>query len=256
MPKSSTLSSPLAGQEDVVGLDVAVDHAARVGPGEHVAQGVAEGQDLARREPPAAAVAGLEGLADQQLHHEEGAAVVRDVVVDHPHRARMLEGVGDVGLAHEPLAVRRVAAELGAQHLERDAVAVAVDRQVHRRHPARADHPDDLVAVAEHAADAVLGRVSPRRSDADHRGRVLHEHGGPDVWWSGRRSGRGRARLEARRREAGRGAVFFEGSRFFDGRGGRRPSPGHDHPHSPLRVFSAGRTPRAVAAGGLRRGRG
>ena len=82
MPKSSTLRRPSLEHEEVVGLDVAVDDALRVRRGEHVEQLVDEAQQLASRPRRRAWRASSEsGVALEQLHHQEGRAVLGDVDV-------------------------------------------------------------------------------------------------------------------------------------------------------------------------------
>ena len=84
MPKSSTLSTPARVTKRFVGLDVAVDDALVVRGREHVEELVGDAQHLAAAEAPVAPrfQRSLERLALEQLHHQEGRAVRRDVVVE------------------------------------------------------------------------------------------------------------------------------------------------------------------------------
>ena len=84
----------------------------------------------------------------------------------------MLEIRRDANLGEEPIGPE-LRAELGVEHLERDASVVAqVAREVDRRHSAGADLALDLVAPRE-------GRI--QLTDRFHRGAVIHH------WWRRRR---------------------------------------------------------------------
>ena len=74
-----------------------------------------------------------QGLALEQLHHEEDEIPVV-LVVEDGDDARVLHLVGDVALAQEPRADRLVARELRVQELDGDPLAVAVARRPDRGH--------------------------------------------------------------------------------------------------------------------------
>jgi len=151
------LEHALLREEQVVGLEVAVDGPARVRRGHHVEQLPGDRHRLARRErAPRAGQAALQRLALEQLHHQERRAILGLVVVDDAHDTRVLDRVGRVALAHEARADVLVGPQLGAQHLEGDAVPVAVHGEVHGGHPAGAEHPLDAV-LAQRLPHATLG---------------------------------------------------------------------------------------------------
>ena len=179
------LEDAIGREEEVLRLDVAVDDPLGVGRREHVAELVRERQDLAWREVAGRALgAHVERLALEQLHHQEGGAVVGHVVVDDAHRAGVPDGVGDVALAEEARAGVGVGGRLRVQHLHRDPVAVAVHAEVHRAHPPRAEHALERVLAAEHGADPALRALleggeghSTRRLPERARRRLRRERG-------------------------------------------------------------------------------
>ena len=135
-------------EEDVLGLDVAVDHPVAVRVLERVgrlagdAERVLERELFLAREPVAEAFAFDEG-------HGEPELAGRLARVEHREDVRMLEPGGELDLAQEPLGAQR-RGELGVQHLERDgAVVPQVVREVDRGHAAAAELALELVAVRE-----------------------------------------------------------------------------------------------------------
>jgi hypothetical protein len=163
IPKSSTLGhhrARLAGEEDVVGLEVAVDDAALVGDRERRAHREGDVDDLGHGHRPALDPR-AQRLAVEKLQRQEGQPV------DLAH----VEAIGDVGVLQargdacfldEARRDGGVAAE--GQHLEGHALVEALAaRFEHRPHAPLAELADDLV-VAEaragseaHAERAVLG---------------------------------------------------------------------------------------------------
>ena len=136
-------------EEQVRRLDVAMDDVLLVRELEDLEETVHVAEHLVDDETTAEAHAPLfEGLAFEQLEDEERDAVLIDVVVEHAHRAGVLEEVREIGLAHE--ATRDVArlAEVIVEELDGDAVAVAMRRSEHHRRPAYAQHLFDEVLAA------------------------------------------------------------------------------------------------------------
>ena len=135
-------------EEDVVGLEIAVDDAQRVRdrePGEDLERDVERERAI---EAVLAIEALLERLAGEELHHEERSArVLLDVGHRHDVEApdlrrhpRLLDEARD-----EPLPAR----ELGVEHLHRDARPEgAVASLVDGAHPAFRDRADDTVLTA------------------------------------------------------------------------------------------------------------
>ncbi len=103
MPKSSTFSCRLAREEEVLRLEVAVDDARARARRRARRAGRRRCASTSRTEPAArlARAARLDGLALEQLHHQEHGAVLGDVVVEHPDAPGCSTRVGDVALAQE-----------------------------------------------------------------------------------------------------------------------------------------------------------
>ena len=97
----------------------------------------------------------LDARAFEELHDEEGDAVLGDVVVRHEHRAGVLHGVGRVALAQEARANRRVAAQVREQHLDRELGAVAVRGAVHDGHSPDADERIEPVLAVQRRAETL-----------------------------------------------------------------------------------------------------
>ena len=137
MPKSATTGCPSL-EQNVLGLEVAVDHAVRVrvveraGDGDRDADRFVDRQLLLALEPRA------ERLALDVRHHieEQPVGVAR---VEQRQQVRVLEVRGDLDLAEEPLDAEH-GAELRIEHLERDvAIVLEVAREIDGRHAAAPD---------------------------------------------------------------------------------------------------------------------
>jgi hypothetical protein len=150
---------PAAGPDEkqVLRFEVAVHDAARVRDAQDVEDVVGDPQEfeLAHRGPALQAV--LQRLAVEELHHEVRRASRRaggnDVVVEHLHCARVIDAVGGVALAKEPLAHFAVPRQVGVKELDGAARAVAMARRVHGGHAADAEKALEGPLVVEHAAD-------------------------------------------------------------------------------------------------------
>ena len=135
-------------QQDVLGLDVAVDHALPVGVVErrgHLGgdpDGVGDGELLLAVEPVA------QRLAVDERHDVEQVAVGL-ARVEQRQDVRVLEVGGELDLGQEALGADH-GGELGAQHLERDAAVVAdVLGEIDGRHAAGADLTVQAIAVRQ-----------------------------------------------------------------------------------------------------------
>ena len=135
-------------QQDVLGLDVAVDDAVAVGVVERRgglggdAHRVGHGQLLLAADPVA------DGLALDERHDviEEAVGVAR---VDESQDVRVLQVGGGLDLGQEAFGADD-GAEFGAQDLDRDlAVVLDVLGQVHGGHAARAEFALESVAIGE-----------------------------------------------------------------------------------------------------------
>ena len=140
---------------DVVGLEVAVDDAARVREldgethaGERREQLVARPLAHGRRDAAVQLADDLfERLAEHAAHREVRAAVRVASEVVHRHDRRMLELTLDARLADEARASVQLAAPLRADHLHRDVATDAViGAEVHLAHSPFAEPVADLVA--------------------------------------------------------------------------------------------------------------
>ena len=171
-PKSATFTRPptIVGDEDVLGLDVAMDHAGAVGGGERRDDRLEQRQRLGRRHRGLGADHVAQGVAGDQLHHQvEGAAL--DVRV-----LALVEDVDDVGvrepgrgpgLALEAVGELRVVAEAAVHGLDRaHAVEADVDGLVDGGHPAARDPATDPVATVEEVPGQGVGERGAARVGA------------------------------------------------------------------------------------------
>ena len=140
------LHPALVGDEQVVGLDVAMGDVARVGRGQAIGglAGVVHG--LAHRQWP-----GVEPLAQraalQQLEHDVAVLLGAAEVVDGQDVGMRQRGHG-LGLALEAREGRGIVGHLRRQDLQRDiAVEARIAGPVDLAHAARAHERHDLVAV-------------------------------------------------------------------------------------------------------------
>ncbi len=185
----------VGGEEDVGGLDVAVDDAAGVGSGEAVGGLGDDRQGLGWRERTAADP-GAQALAAAEGHGDEHAAVL--ALADVVDRADVgaVEGRGGPGFVDEALAGLGVVGELGREELEgHGAPELEVVGLVDDAHGAAADLSEDAVFAAGDqgaGAEAALERVDGRgeRERLVRRGRV-----------------RGGVRLRTRERSRARPAI-------------------------------------------------
>ena len=145
------VSALLAGDHDVLGLDVAVNDAAGVAVLERLGgldRDVEHFSQAQRAVPEHVSQA----RAHDERHHEEVGPFVATDVVDR-NDAGVIHLRDDLRLALEPLlGVRRQLA--GSDELDRDvAVQARVARPVDDTHPAAADFRHDLVAIGELRVD-------------------------------------------------------------------------------------------------------
>jgi hypothetical protein len=124
-------------QEDVLGLEVAVDDAAAVRGVQRRGDLAQQPQRLLGRQPTVPLEPRVEGLALEELHHDVRATVGVVAEVEDLHDA----GIGDRGgrarFVEEALHDVLVRGQVGLQHLHRRAATEQrVLGQVHRPHPA------------------------------------------------------------------------------------------------------------------------
>ncbi len=162
----------VAVEQDVVGLDVAVDHAALVRVVERVGDLAHQPPHLVHRQAPFPGQQPRQAPARDQRHHQPGHAVALAHVVD-GHDVRVRQPRRSVGLAREPGPHRGVVRQVGRQHLEGDQpLEPPVPGAVHDRHAAAADLLQQLVVIARRGDDPVPERVR-------HRGRLWNSVGTP-----------------------------------------------------------------------------
>ena len=149
------LETALLRDEEVVGLDVAMNDALLVRGGEHVEQLLADLEHVRERKPSALAYAPrLEELSLEQLHHEVGVAVLGRVVVEDAHDTGVVDLVRGVTLLEKTAARVGVARELGMEHLDGGAAPVVhVRGGVNGPDAAARDARVDTPAVAQDATD-------------------------------------------------------------------------------------------------------
>jgi hypothetical protein len=155
MPKSSTFTA--LRHEHVLGLDVAMHDAPRMRCTQHIQQLIGDVEHLGDWQ----AATGLlgqrsDGLAREQFHHQVCRSVGIDAVVVDLHHARVADGVGNVRLAQQALALALGEREPGMQQLERDELAVAMAGLVHGRHAADSQQPQELELGVDQLANPLL----------------------------------------------------------------------------------------------------
>src|SRR5690606_2064054 len=155
------LRAPLAVDEDVLRLDVAVDDPLGVRGGERAADLDRVGDGLLDRQPPAAADALLQRLALDVLEDDVGVAVVL-AGVDDGDDVRVREAGGGAGLAPEALELVRLRRDVAVEQLDRHPpLQRLVEGPVDGGHATRAHLLLEAEASAEKGADHVLVDLAP-----------------------------------------------------------------------------------------------
>jgi hypothetical protein len=156
-------------QEQVVGLEIAVDDPVLVGGGERVGDLPHDGGDRARvlHQAPRPRQVVAHALADQILHHDVGRAGVK-AAVEHFDDARVPELRGGPRFVEEARHGLLLGRQLRQQHLDRGAPAhVNVLPQVDVPHSPAADAPNnpvvaDDLAGARHSSSLLDRWISSR----------------------------------------------------------------------------------------------
>jgi len=153
-----------AREDDVAGLEVAVDDARAMRAVERVGDLRAVAEDVAQRQR-AAPESVRERLSFEELEDEIGLPCLRLADVVQAADVRMLELGDGLRLALEAQTELRVVRELGGEHLDgHRALETRVARLPHLTHAARTNARDDLVR-AEPAADVHVGCGASIRGD-------------------------------------------------------------------------------------------
>jgi hypothetical protein len=149
----------VAGDEDVLGLEVAVDHPRLVRGGQEIERAVGDREHLRRSDPTIGTRGGdvFERAAFEQLHHEEGRTILGDVVVEDSYRPRVPHFVGNVALLQEAMTGLVARRQLLVENLHRGAHAVAMRGLVDGCHAAHAQQALESPLVAQGLPHARLG---------------------------------------------------------------------------------------------------
>ena len=135
-------------QEDVLGLDVAMDHAMAMGVVERAGNFARDSHGAGNRELLLATHAITEGLAINEGHDVEEERI-GGARVEQREDVRMLQVRRGLDLGQEPFGADH-GGEFGAQHLDGHAAIVAqVLGEIHGRHPAGAEFALDAIAVGK-----------------------------------------------------------------------------------------------------------
>jgi hypothetical protein len=148
-----------ARDEDVGGLDVAVDDAFCVRCVERVGDFDSELDEQIKRERPAINLM-LQSLAFEELHREKGPAIVLADLVDRAN-VRMVQRGGSAGFALKSFECLRIARGLFRQKLQRDVAAKSeILGFIYDAHPAAAELFEDAVmrdGLSDHSELNALG---------------------------------------------------------------------------------------------------
>ena len=147
-------------QVDVLGLEVAVDHARRVRRVQRAADLHADAHRAQRIDAPLVRQHVGEVDAVEVLHHEVGAAVLGRAEVGDVDDVGVADARGGARLAPEALDQVLLLRVDRVQDLDRDALAdLDVLAGVDRAHAALADLAQDAVAVLDHPSDEIAAGV-------------------------------------------------------------------------------------------------
>jgi hypothetical protein len=164
-----------AREHDVAGLEVAVDDALGVDGTQRARQAVGQHDDLLGAERPVLADVLLEGRTVDELRDDEGLLVLH-LGVDDAGDPRVAHAVQEGDLAGQAGAGGGVAGDVRVQELERDAVAVAVERLVDLAHATGADDAQEPVPADFPGRQGGAGRRSRQGRAGDRSGRMTRGH--------------------------------------------------------------------------------
>ena len=170
--------------EDVAGLDVAVDDAGGVDDVERLGDAAGEPVQLGRRQGPPLGDVLVERRAGHVARHDVGVGAV-DVGVDDGRDPRAADAAQGVDLAAQPGPGVGVVGDVLAEHLDRHGATVPVEREVHHPHAALAERLHEAVRAEARQLARLLGLVRLGavrvRAVGDGVGRHAH-HGMPSCW--------------------------------------------------------------------------
>ena len=172
--RDSEIENPhaaIAGNEDVLGLEVSVDDPLGVRGHEHIEELVGDREHFVLAESASVTLAAIfERFAVEEFHDEERRPILGDIVVRDANDPVVTDGVRRVALAHEARAHIGADAQLRVKDLDRHATAVAMRGCIDGRHATDAEQHVEAPLLFEHAADALAG---PRDEGVEQLGRFV-----------------------------------------------------------------------------------
>jgi hypothetical protein len=153
------LDLPGVGDEEVLGLEIAVDDALFVRRDENVEHLRADGEHVGQRQHAFAQKTRVDRFPLEQLHHEESGPILGDVVVEDHHGAGVIDRVGHVPLAQKPRANALFDGELGVKHLHGGAFLVPMNGRIDGSHAADAYDLLKAPLAIQHHPQSALGTV-------------------------------------------------------------------------------------------------
>ncbi len=152
----------LTREEDVLGLEIAVDDAALVCGRERIGDGQERLHGLHRADAPPRRDRFRERLARKELHHDERIALARTAEIEHTNDGAVTETGRGARLLDETL-VGLLRFHFRADELERDlGFEIEVLRKPHAAHATLAQLPDELVLAGDDLPRRVVARGERR----------------------------------------------------------------------------------------------
>ena len=148
--------------QDVAGLDVAVDDPRRVGGAERQRDVACDPRGIGDLEPTPVGQQALERPAVDPFHDDEGHPV-RDVEVANADNVRVVQRRRRARILEEPVGILPIASHLGPQHLQRHRrLELRMPGREHARHRTLAELL--LEQVAADPIPSLHGEAAPRRA--------------------------------------------------------------------------------------------
>ncbi len=162
-PEIENLQRSVAQDEQIVGLDVAMDDSLSVSRPEHIEELMAEVRNLAHGQRSTRALPKLaNSLSIEKLHDEKHRSVGVYVVIQDAHGPRVRHRIGCIALAEKTLAQIIGGRQRRVEHLDRNTMSIPVRALIHCSHAAHADERIKSVLVTA-SARRVVQRMRGRR---------------------------------------------------------------------------------------------